>query len=147
LGYFRRAAIATARDPVPSYISGHEPDGRPAVAPHMAFLPLAFVGDRHGDGGIRGLAIALPRTLGEAERQRCLEAVLPLVSRPDDGKPGHLRMGTLGRWRIEPVITELPLKTLRAETWTKPAQCWASVTPVVFDRYTRDLREKQAVVA
>lgn len=145
--YFRRAVISATHEPVPEYVSGHQSDGSPSSRAHAAFIPLAFVGDHHADGHLLGLGVALPRELPEEERRRCMRAIATLVSRPGDREPGKLVMGRLGRWRLEHTGPETRPATLRPETWTGPAAEWASVTPVVFDRFAQDDDEKCRIVA
>ena len=62
--------------PPPEWFSGHTPDGRPSERPHLALLPLPFVGSQHADGRLLGVAIALPVGLDAAEAARCLEPFL-----------------------------------------------------------------------
>src|SRR5262249_35413007 len=62
----RNAAIKAAGENVPGWLSGHQLDGSPALRPHLAFFPLPFVGAKHADGHVMGLAIAIPR---EFDRQ------------------------------------------------------------------------------
>lgn len=148
IDYFRRAIISSAGEPVPEFISGHAIDGSPSREAHIAFVPLGFVGHRHADGHMLGLAVALPRALRRQERARCEAALATLLSRSENREErGRLRMGDLGRWRLEPVDLEAPPHTLRAETWTAPSRWWASVTPVVLDRFTHDEDEKREIVS
>lgn len=147
IDYFRRTIISVTPEPVPEYISGHQANGSPSDRPHAAFLPLAAVEDHHADAGLLGLAVALPRALPEDARRSCLRALSGLASWPSDGGPGKLIMGSLGRWRLEPIDAATPTATLRTETWTRPAPVWASVTPVVLDRFTRNEDEKHQTIA
>lgn len=147
IDYFRRAVLSAAEEPVPEYLSGHRPDGSPSTDPHAAFLPLAFVGHPHADGHLLGLGVAVPGGLPPEARQRIHAALARLMSPPRDDGPGNLLMGRLGRWRLEPVTEEAPPRTLRPETWTAPSHAWASVTPLVLDRFTHDDDEKRALVA
>lgn len=131
-----RSALMAAcpEQPPPEWLSGHRPDGRPSLAPHLAFLPLPFVGSKHADGHIVGLGIALPAALDPAEAAHSLGAFL---HHPDTGLP---RTHTLfdGKWfssRIEIETRESPPASLRSETWTRSSTVWASVTPVVLDRH------------
>lgn len=135
---FRGAVLAAAAEPIPEYVSGHREDGSPSQRTHLAFVPLPFVGHRHADGHLLGLAASPPRELGRAERQTCVHAVAGVEV---------LLLGRLGRWRLLPERREDPPCTLRPETWTRPAVRWASVTPVVFDRFSEDSEEKAAIVA
>lgn len=119
--------------PIPEWVSGHTADGRPSQAPHVAVLPLPFVGSAHADGHLLGLALALPRDVDPAEAARVLE---PLLF-DDQGLPGVIRLFD-GRWfECEASLEEreTPPWNLRAEAWTGPADRWATVTPVVLDRH------------
>jgi len=129
----RGALLKACSQPIPEWVSGHDADGRASSQPHVAFLPLPFVGDEHGDGRIMGVALALPKDLDPAEAARVLEPWL----RDDDGLPRALRLFD-GQWLecgAEVETRERPSKNLRMETWTGPAKRWASVTPVVLDRH------------
>ncbi len=59
--------------PVPALLSGHDPDGRPTTAPHIATVPLADVGWTHSQGRLMGLALVWPRgdRRGGAGGTRC----------------------------------------------------------------------------
>lgn len=121
------------RQPPPEWLSGHTPEGKPSGAPHLAFLPLPFVGREHSDCKLMGVALALPRDLDAAEADRCLGALL----RDESGLPQSIRLFD-GQWfdcQAEWETRESPPWNLRPETWTGPARRWASVTPVVLDRH------------
>jgi CRISPR-associated protein Csb2 len=128
----RGAVLAHCPAPIPEWVSGHAPDGRPSVSPHLACLPLTFVGREHADGRLMGLALALPRDVDPAEATRCLAWL-----RDEHGLPAPIRLFD-GQWfecQAELDTRESPLLNLRPEVWTGPARTWASVTPVVFDRH------------
>ena len=129
----RGALLKACPQPIPEWVSGHDADGRASSKPHVAFLPLPFVGSEHADGRVMGVALALPRDLDPAKTARVLEPWL----RDDDGQPRALRLFD-GQWlecSAELETRERPSKNLRMETWTGPALRWASVTPVVLDRH------------
>lgn len=120
--------------PQPEWFSGHRPDGRPGIAPHLALLPLPFVDAEHADGRVMGLALALPRGLDPAEAGECLNAFL---IDEQTGQPLIHRLFA-GRWfdcSIEMDLREQPPKNLNTATWTRASRVWASVTPVVLDRH------------
>jgi CRISPR-associated protein Csb2 len=120
--------------PPPEWLSGHRPDGRATAAPHVAFLPLAFVGDRHADGRLLGLALALPRDLDAAEVARCIGPILVDVH----GEPHPLPLRDGAGRRVTATLVNAPRppqKTLWVERWTQPSQYWATVTPIVLDRH------------
>lgn len=118
-------------EPVRRILSGHDANGGPSDDPHLAFLPLAFVGHQHADGHLLGMGIALPAAVSRDERREALRAI---------GAVRNLRLGPLGVWGVEPVTMSQPPWTLRAEAWTahpRGATHWSSVTPIVFDRHPK----------
>ena len=67
---------ACPEQPPPEWFSGHRPHGTATSVPHLALIPLPFVGSQHADGRIMGLALVLPRGLDPLEAGRCLEPCL-----------------------------------------------------------------------
>jgi len=118
-------------EPVRRLLSGHSPDGGPSDDPHLAFLPLAFVGHEHADGHLLGMGLALPAELGRDDRREALRAI---------AAARQLKLGRLGVWRAEPVTESRPPSNLRPEAWTAaPASAthWSTVTPIVYDRHPK----------
>jgi len=114
-----------------SLFSGHDSDGTPLKTPHLAFLPLPFVGHEHADGHLLGMGLALPAALDRDTRRAALRVI---------GKVRQLKLGRLGVWRVIPVTESRPAVNLRPETWTAypdGATQWSTVTPVVFDRHSK----------
>lgn len=112
-------------------LSGHDANGGPADDPHLAFLPLAFVGHEHADGHLLGMGLALPADVSRDERREALRAIAAVR---------ELKLGPLGVWGVEPVTVSQPPWTLRAEAWTaypEGATHWSTVTPIVFDRHPK----------
>ncbi len=134
---FRNFIMAKCPDPVPEWISGHTPDGAPSHQPHMAILPLPFVGSQYADGHIMGLAVAIPRGMTNEEAGYCLSE---LTKREEDGRPSRHAIFS-SEWnrailqQIEAYGNRRLQQTLRPRTWTGPARTWHTVTPVTIDRY------------
>lgn len=129
----RGALLSACPAPIPEWVSGHQADGAPSRLPHVALLPLPFVGDQHADGRLLGVALALPRAVPESEIGRVLGTWLY----DEDGSPREIRLFD-GQWlecRAQLERRDPPPLNLRVETWTGPARTWASVTPVVLDRH------------
>lgn len=127
LSVAHRAGLAT----IPEWISGHRPDGTPSKRPHLACLPLAFVGRQHADGHLLGLGIALPGGTKPAERRHLLGVLIRM---------NLLRLGRLGLWKLTDGESEVPERTLRSVTWSGDqhgAIRWATVTPIVFDQHPK----------
>jgi CRISPR-associated protein Csb2 len=147
----RRALIELADDPVPEVLSGHTADGGRSQSPHVAVVPLPNVNHRYADGTILGFAIVLPRALADpaqhAERRAVLRAVGRLTN--DERKPveerAKLYLGRAGVWHIERVTAEsFDRKTLQAERYTQPSRRWATITPIVFGRFPKQLDSNEA---
>ena len=122
------------QQPPPEWFSGHRSSGVPTTAPHMALLPLPFVGDQYADGRVMGLALALPRSLDPEEARHCLGAFL---QSDDTGFPREHRLFD-AQWfecQAEFETRERPPKNLNSDTWTRSSRVWASVTPVVLNRH------------
>ncbi len=127
--------------PVPPWVCGHEPNGAKLESrPHMAIIPLAFVGREHADGHLMGVGIVLPRDLSHRERSAVLSSIL--FGANNEPRDLTLTMGRAGVWKIVRA-TDLSTKhTLRPLTYTSPSRSWASVTPVLLDRMPKTDRAK-----
>jgi CRISPR-associated protein Csb2 len=136
--------------PVPAWVSGHEPNGEPLRSDgdgHLAIIPLPFVGREHADGHLLGVGLVFPRSVERRERGRVLGKLLLDVS----GQPHkvELMLGRLGMWAIVKRDWTETRQALAPETWTgQPrtedgrggADRWASVTPVVLDKFPKSDR-------
>ncbi len=132
------AMSASPIQPPPSWLSGHQQDGSPAITPHAAFLCLPFAGSKWADGHIMGLAMAMPKGISVEERGECLG---PLVVNQETGDVQDVRFKVWGK-DLPDLVLRLcsqpsPPRTLSNETWTMPSQSWASVTPVVLDKFPK----------
>lgn len=131
----RGALLKACPDPIPEWLSGHQPGTNlPTRKPHMALIPLPFVGRPHADGHLMGLALVLPRTLDPDEATRCLS---PLFWNTSTGAPQAFRLFD-GQWleaEAEIELRSTPPRSLQSGTWTSTSRIWASVTPIVLDRH------------
>jgi len=119
----------------PEWFTGHSAPGVPSTGGHMALIPLSFVGTKHADGHILGLAVTFPRAVPAAERAACLRGRL-FGSSGEDIEP-TLKMGNLGTWTLRREDRSAPPLALRSSTWCESSSVWASVTPVVLDRHPK----------
>jgi len=127
-------------DPAPEWVSGHTPEGKPSKAPHLAVLPLAFVGAQHADGHLMGLGLAIPRHIGAEDWGKALGPLL--YDENGELKQLELRAGSLGMWRLVQEVRPSPPLTLRSETWCRTSTHWATVTPIALDRHPKIERHK-----
>jgi CRISPR-associated protein Csb2 len=126
-------------DPAPEWLSGHQPDGSPSQEPHLALMPLAFVGRDYADGHVMGLALAFPGNIEPRDRGPALRKLFY----DDNGEPKEiiLKLG-IGRWSLLRETRPTPPVTLQVSTWTEPREIWATVTPIVLDRHPKAERAK-----
>ena len=146
---FRGAILANSGiQPIPEWVSGHNSDGSASVSEqgHLALLPVPFVGHPHADGRLLGVAIAFPRAVPRHERAKLLG---PLLLKPGTIEPKEvtLRFGSLGAWELRKAEWNETRQALQPETWTAlpgGESVWASVTPVVLNRFPKADRAKPA---
>ena len=144
----RGAVMKLCVQPPPEWISGHVPDGKPSHDQngHLAVIPLPFAGHQHADGHLLGLGLVIPRSVDRRERGRCLGPLL--VERNGESKPVELKLGPLGVWTLAKRVWSESRETLKPESWTSNphgATTWASVTPVVLDRFPKQDRLQDRV--
>jgi CRISPR-associated protein Csb2 len=119
----RDAVLFHAGPDAPAIFHGHDEQ------PHLACIALPYVGSQYADGHLMGVAAVLPRGISRNERRE----VLSVLSRIQ-----KLTLGTWGEWTIEQQLEPGRAETLTPATWSRPSKIWASVTPVVFDRFPKD---------
>lgn len=120
----RLAVLSRGGDAAPAALHGHDEQRG-----HAAYLPLADVGHTAAAGGIRGVGLALPRDLDGREREACMRAFADVD-----------RVMLPGRRPLRLSDDHGELATLSAERWTGPSTDWATVTPVILDRFPRRAR-------
>jgi CRISPR-associated protein Csb2 len=105
----------------------------------VAYVPLAFVSEKHADGTVKGIAIASPRNMDSGPQQR-LRAALD--------QPWKLLLGRLGSIslrRIEDLTLEL--QSLQFTRYVRRHDCWATVTPIVLDRHPKKHYTAETIIA
>lgn len=125
----RDAVMSVADQPPHELLSGHTADGEKSRRHHVAYAPLPDVGHTYASGLLLGVAAVLPRGLMPAERRLVLRAV---------GRVRSLAFGRAGAWALEPATYPHQRRTLDPDTWTRRARRWATVTPVVLDRFPKE---------
>lgn len=127
--HLRAAVLGRLGDGADEILCGHDASGRATQAPHLAFLPLANVRHQHADGFIKGAALVLPRAADpavERDLQRAMTGEWALHLGP---------LGSISLRLVEHQAGEL--KALRFDAYAQKSKRWASVTPVVLDRYPK----------
>jgi CRISPR-associated protein Csb2 len=140
----RGALMSYADQPPAGILSGHADNGGPSQIPHVAFVPLPFVGHEHADGSVLGVALVMPRDTQANDRQVVFRAVARWEAAhrtEDEESPAvPLNLGTAGRLTLERLAWGVPQQvSLRPGAWSRPSRHWLSVTPVALDRNPGDL--------
>lgn len=135
----------------PEWLGGHKADGAPSNDPHLAIVPLPFVGRQHADGHLLGMAFAFPRHVAQRERATALRALFERSEEVDDWllplRLHQFRRLTGPESECDVVLVREqrlnPPQSLSARTWTASCTVWETVTPIVLDRFPKSDRGKE----
>ena len=143
----RRALIEIhARENLPAVLSGHDAKGERASQPHLAFVPLPWVGHEHADGSVQGIALIMPRAIAPEERTALMRLLAKWESKRGDkdddyavelGTPSDLGHPLHVRFRRVEMPNKAALNTAR---WCKPSRRFVTATPIALDRHPGNLR-------
>ncbi len=143
----RRALIeAHGKEDLPAVLAGHGAAGEAASEPHLAFVPLPWVGHEHADGSTQGMALVLPRSVGAEDREKLQRLFARWEAERGDREDDYaVELGTppdLGppiRVRLRRV--EVPTKAaLNPGRWCRSARRFITATPIALDRHPGRLR-------
>jgi CRISPR-associated protein Csb2 len=127
---------------LPPTLSGHTVTGA-TEQPHVAFVPLPFVGHEHADGALMGCALVLPRELPKNDR----EVLLRLVAKWEQKRAnerGNLTLagGTLPPFHVR--RSEVSAKAaLDPARWSRSSARFITATPIALDKHPGNLRSNQ----
>lgn len=132
----RSSILSYAEEPIPEGISGHKPEGRPTDTPHVAFLPIPYVGYEFADGRILGIVLSIPNSLDNATRRAAFRAAgIWERSVPRHPYPLRLTLGAEGVANMERLRENATLDSLRPSVWRGPSEEWVSATPIALPRH------------
>jgi CRISPR-associated protein Csb2 len=116
-----------------AFFSGHDAET------HCAFAALPFVGHEHADGRLMGVAVVLPRTITTARRRKVLRAcaLVEKVNLKDES----------AFWEVELCGFDIPQRTLQPQAWSSSSATWASVTPILLDRFPKKNLSVEEILA
>jgi CRISPR-associated protein Csb2 len=127
---------------LPATLSGHA-EGSPTEQPHVAFVPLPFVGNEHADGALMGCALVLPRELAKNDREMLFRLVAKWEKERCDQR-GNL---TLAGRTLPPFIVRRVDVSAKAALdparWCRVSKRFVTATPIALDRNPGKLRSKQ----
>jgi CRISPR-associated protein Csb2 len=131
----RDSLMSLGSQPVPEILSGHVKEGTATTRPHVGVVPLANVGWGHATGDLLGFAVVLPRECDVTERKAVLEALAKFAHMElGEGAYAEIHFGDAGVWRLEHVPSPVRA-SLKPARWCKTACVWASVSPILLDRF------------
>ena len=134
----RATVFHHAKDPLREELSGHQPGGKPAVMPHVAFLPLPFVGFQRADGRLLGIAVSMPQEMDDVARQEMLRIIGAWEEKTPSGSL-TLTMGAHGVVKMSRLRGPATLISLRPEVWSNPSRRWTSATPIALPKHPGQL--------
>ena len=145
----RAAIMAFAENPIPEAVSGHRADGTPTLSPHIAIVPIPFVGSPHADARILGIAVSVPHGIDQESRTALYRAIGTWENEVQERSGSSeqllkLTLGSSGTVQLRRVQGTSNLKSLRPEAWHKSARRWVSVTPVALPRHPGSLAKGTA---
>lgn len=127
---------------LPATLSGHTESG-PTEQPHVAFVPLPFVGNEHADGAIMGCALVLPGQLAKSDR----EMLLRLVAKWEKERSNERGNLTLAGGTLPPFIVrrvDVSAKAALDPTrWCRASKRFLTATPIALDKNPGNLRSNQ----
>lgn len=131
---------------LPAAISGHAESG-PSDRPHVAFVPLPFVGHDHADGALMGCALVLPRDFAGSDRELLLRLVAKWERVRSDAQ-GNLILaaGTLPAVVVRRVDVSAKA-TLDPSRWCRASTRFITATPIALDRNPGKLRSNEGGTA
>lgn len=144
----RKALLKAYGPEAPEVLSGHRAPGQSSERPHLAVVPLPFVGHDRADGSILGVALILPTATTREEREAVYQAIRAWqqAERTSDEESPRLPvlLGRTGVLSLVALEEDAQQSTLLARTWCAPAARWVSATPLALDRNPGDLRSSDA---
>lgn len=124
---------------LPETLSGHA-ESAPAERPHVAFVPLPFVGHEHADGAIMGCALVLPRQLPKSDRETLFRLIARWEKeRADERGNLTLAAGSLPPFTLRRVDVSAK-RSLSPDLWCRASMRFITATPIALDRNPGNLR-------
>ncbi|MBM3267883.1 MAG: type I-U CRISPR-associated protein Cas5/Cas6 [Candidatus Sericytochromatia bacterium] len=131
---------------LPETLSGHAESG-PTKRPHVAFVPLPFVGHERADGALMGCALVPPRELPDRDREMLLRLVAKWeMERSDERGNLTLAGGTLPPFHVRRVNVSAKA-ALDPMRWCRASTRFITATPIALDKNPGNLRSNQGGTA
>lgn len=141
----RGAIFRYAEDPISTHLSGHDQAGNASRSPHLAFLPIPYVGYEHADGRLLGIALSTPRSSSNDVRRGLYRAIGTWErSVAAATYPLRLTFGTGGALRLRRLRSLATIASLRSDVWFRPSRKWMSATPVALPEHPGSLSKGSA---
>jgi CRISPR-associated protein Csb2 len=122
---------------IPAVVSGHAPDGAPLGEPHLAIVPLAYVGSEYADGHVYGFALVPPEGSGLLSDAAFQSAIRAVAEWKEDECRRELTVCCGGFDLAFTPSGESALHSLDPRPYTAAARTWATCTPIVLDRHLK----------
>jgi CRISPR-associated protein Csb2 len=122
---------------IPSEVSGHATDGAPLAEPHLAIVPLAFLGAQYADGHVYGFALIPPGDGELLTAAHFQDAVRTVAAWNDKNSRRELTLKCDGFALTFTPTRESARRSLDPWPYVASATTWATCTPIVLDRHLK----------
>jgi len=122
---------------IPAILSGHAPDGAPSAEPHLAIVPLAYVGSEYADGHVYGFALVPPEGSDLLSQDRFQSAVRSVSQWKNEKGWRELKLNCGGFDLFFTPSGESARHSLDPRPYVATARTWATCTPIVLDRHLK----------
>jgi CRISPR-associated protein Csb2 len=126
---------------IPPEVSGHTADGAPLAEPHLAIVPLAFLGAQYADGHVYGFGLVPPGE-GELLEQGHFQDAIRAIA-PWNDKNGRRMLKCYGFDLTFTPTRESARRSLDPRPYVATARTWATCTPIVLDRHLKTKRNAE----
>jgi CRISPR-associated protein Csb2 len=122
---------------IPPEVSGHAPAGAPLAGPHLAIVPLAFVGSEYADGHVYGFALVSPQGSDLLAKEGFQVALRNVSAWKDEKGWRELKLNCGGFELAFTPSGEGARHSLNPRPYVRVARTWATCTPIVLDRHLK----------
>lgn len=131
---------------IPAVVSGHASDGAPSPEPHLAIVPLAFLGLQFADGRVFGFALVPPDDGMLLDSEEFQSAVRAVARWEEERGQRELNVTAHGINIVLTPSSQRELLSLDPAPYVAVAKIWATCTPVVLDRHLKAKRNAEREV-
>lgn len=122
---------------IPAIVSGHAPDGAPLGEPHLAIVPMAYLGSEYADSHVYGFALVPPDGSDLLSQEHFQNAIRAVAEWNEKEGRRELKL-TCGGFDLSFTPSGERIRhSLDPRPYVATARTWATCTPIVLDRHLK----------